>query len=119
MFYGFRCLVLILALLGLSGCKSTGEIQPDQTPNHPIISQCNILNTKGELLWSYPSWLCVFFPNGNFLSGGNEEPLTLRESDRKVLWTTTLIPHHMISIAKNGDILTLTSEWKKVSAQRP
>jgi hypothetical protein len=104
------------------GCISSGPVSliklESKGPQHPIVAGCLILDPSGNLLWSYPSELCVFLPDGRFISGGRTG-IELHSPDLKVVWHRDIIVHHMLSLAANGDILALTTEGKIVGDYRP
>ncbi len=108
----------LAAFMFLVGCASLNSKSRAPWNDHPIVTQCMILDAHGALRWSYPAWLCVFLPDGRFITG-DVDGLYLRGADLKSIWHHDFVPHHMISLAKNGDILTLASEYKAVSEQKP
>lgn len=108
--------VILALIVILTACAHTPPLKP-AAPEHPIVSQCMIMDTQGHLRWSFPSWLCFFLPDGRFITG-DTDGLTMRGRNIEKLWHKKLIPHHMISLAANGDILTFTSEYHSIAKQR-
>lgn len=108
-------MIFICALL-LGACASKSH-KANQAPEHPIASECMIFDAQGNLRWSYPSWLCYFYPDGRFITA-TDNSIMLRGRGLEVLWEKNIPVHHMISVASNGDILTLGSELYPIAGRK-
>lgn len=109
---------LLLPILFFPACASKKLAVRAPLIEHPIVSHCTILDPNGQLIWSYPAYLCVFLPDGRFLSA-DPEGITFHDRDQKPLWFLNIQAHHMITIAENGDFLVLASHWSEVAKHKP
>lgn len=75
-----------------------------------LIQGCSILDTKGSMLANLPGRICLFFPNGNFVSA-SDRAMRLFTSDNQLVWEIKGHFHHQVNFSNDRQrILALTSQ---------
>jgi hypothetical protein len=99
----FRQPLILLALFGSLLRAAPKEL-------HHVI-ECSIYNQNGELLQRFPGALCVFLPDGSYVSAHHADHSLMRVSrDGLPLWRQTVQVHHQMNLDASGKrLLLLTS----------
>ena len=78
-----------------------------------IHSGCSIYDSVGTLLAKVPGLRCLFFADGSYLSGDQDE-LVYFDATNIAKWNRPLTTHHLLTLTKAGHVLVGSSSRLKI-----